>query len=119
MQAITYLFFMSGLDRLPIVAKNIKISTDQFFAPKISTKNARFTTSLNLRQNSVNVFKIKYFSATGSTGTCVNSTGATSTGATSTGAITTGAITTGAISTGPISTGAISTGATSTRASVL
>ena len=84
MQAITYLFFMSGLDRLPKVAKNIKISTDQFFAPKISTKNARFTTFLNLRQNSVNVFKIKYFYATGSTGTCVNSTGATSTGATST-----------------------------------
>ena len=41
-----------------IVTKSVKISTNQFFDPKISTKNARFTTFLNLQQNSVNAFEI-------------------------------------------------------------
>ena len=44
-----------------IVAKSVKISTGQFFTKKISTKNARFTTFPNLRQNSVNSIEIKYF----------------------------------------------------------
>ena len=44
-----------------IVAKSVKISTGQFFTKKISTKNARFTTFPNLRQNCVNAFEIKYF----------------------------------------------------------
>ena len=45
-----------------IVAKRIKICTDQFFIHKISTKNARLTIFPNLRQNSVNAFEIKYLS---------------------------------------------------------
>ena len=48
---------------LDIVAKSVKISTNQFFPKKISTKNARFTTFSNLRQNSVNAFEIRYFYA--------------------------------------------------------
>ena len=51
----------------------------------ISTKNARFITFPNLRQNSVNAFEIKYFYATNR--------------GTSTGAITTVATTVGANST--------------------
>ena len=39
-----------------IVAKDVKISTDQFPPKKISTKNARFTTFSNSRQNSVKSF---------------------------------------------------------------
>ena len=49
----------------------------------ISTKNARFITFPNLRQNSVNAFEIKYFHATN----CATSAGATSTDATSTGGL--------------------------------
>ena len=41
-----------------IVAKSVKISTNQFLSQKNSTKNARFTTFLNTRQNSVNAFEI-------------------------------------------------------------
>ena len=39
-----------------IVAKGVKISTNQCPPQKISTKNARFTTISNLQQNSVNTF---------------------------------------------------------------
>ena len=39
-----------------IVAKGVKISTDQFFPQKFSTKKARFTTFSNSRQNSVKGF---------------------------------------------------------------
>ena len=46
-----------------IVAKSVKISTDQFLAQKISTKTARFTTYPNSRQNCVNAFEIRYFYA--------------------------------------------------------
>ena len=46
-----------------IVAKTRKISTDQFLIKKISTKNARFMTFPNSRQNSVNAFEIKHFYA--------------------------------------------------------
>ena len=41
-----------------IVAKSVKISTNQFLSQNNSTKNKRFTTFLNTRQNSVNAFEI-------------------------------------------------------------
>ena len=82
------------------------------FTRKISTKKARFTTFLNLGQNSVNAFEIRYSYATkGATSTAAASTGATITGATSTGATTTGATCTGATSTVASSTSVGSTGA--------
>ena len=56
-----YLFVRSNTLACCIVAKSVKISTGQFFTKKISTKNARFTTFPNLRQNCVNAFEIKYF----------------------------------------------------------
>ena len=111
-----------------IVAKIVKISTGQFFTKKISTKNARFTTFPNLRQNCINAFEIKYFYTQ-----CLFLTSflfnhhtllfvldnfshhTTSTGVATTG--TTGVATTGATNTGATSTGATSTGATSTVAS--
>ena len=47
-----------GSKQIFIVAKSVKISTNQFFTQKISTKNTRFMTFLNSRQNSVNAFEI-------------------------------------------------------------
>ena len=91
-----------------IVAKRVKVSTDQLFTHKISTKNARFTPFPNLRQNSVNAFEIKYFYTTND----ATSTGVTSTRATGTGATSTGATNTGATSIDAASTGATSTGTT-------
>ena len=70
-----------------IVAKSLKISTDQFFTHKISTKNTQNIIFPNLRQNNVNAFEIEYSHApNGAASTCATSIGATSTGSTSTGA---------------------------------
>ena len=71
--------------------KRVKLAPTDFLTQTISTKNTRFTTFPNLRQNSVNAFEIKYFYAT-------NGDTNTATGGSSTGAISTGATTVGAIS---------------------
>ena len=43
--------------------KRVKLAPTNFLTQKISTKNARFMTFPNLRQNSVNAFEIKHFYA--------------------------------------------------------
>ena len=43
--------------------KRVKLAPTNFLTQKISTKNARFTTFPNSRQNSVNPFEIKHFYA--------------------------------------------------------
>ena len=53
------------------VSKSVKISTDQFFTQKISTKTAWFTTFPNSRQNSVNG---QILASTGATTTVASST---------------------------------------------
>ena len=43
--------------------KRVKLAPANFFSQKISTKNARFATFRNSRQNSVSAFEIKNFYA--------------------------------------------------------